>query len=75
MLGGNIGLLFVDGHHDYAAQDVAHWIDRIVPGGVLALHDKQYANVQAAIASVDECGLFEHAEDVDNMAVYKRKGS
>lgn len=39
--GPPIGLVFIDAVHDYAntAFDIAAWAPRIVPGGVLALHD------------------------------------
>lgn len=67
-----VGLLFVDGDHDYAALDVALWVDRVIPGGVVALHDTNVTHVQTAMALIEESGAFGPVEHVDSMAVYRR---
>lgn len=37
----DIHFLFVDGDHSYEiiAQDIANWIPKVVPGGIIAFHD------------------------------------
>jgi predicted O-methyltransferase YrrM len=45
----DIGLLFIDGHHDEAWQDYRNWSPFIQPGGFLVWHDANWRAVQKAI--------------------------
>jgi hypothetical protein len=50
--GQPIRLVFVDGWHAYEAvlHDVAGWTAHVVPGGMVAVHDYDHAEVRAAVA-------------------------
>lgn len=49
-----IGLLFVDGRHDYAnvRSDLAAWYMYVIPGGHILLHDYDQPDVQRAVADI-----------------------
>lgn len=71
----NIGLLFIDGDHDFAARDAAHWWPLVAPGGWLALHDTQREEVGKAIELLGATGQFSEPVHVDSMAVLRRSES
>jgi predicted O-methyltransferase YrrM len=68
----NIGLLFVDGDHDFAAQDVMHWWPLVAVGGWLALHDAQRAEVGKAVELMRDTGSFSEPDTIDSMVVMRR---
>ncbi|MEM8560917.1 MAG: class I SAM-dependent methyltransferase [Pseudomonadota bacterium] len=75
-----LGMLFVDGGHslDAALTDYRCWVQHIVPGGLLAIHDifpdasaggqAPYAIYQLALAS----GLFSEVGRIETLAILKR---
>lgn len=40
-VGNNVGLIFIDGAHDYNSvwNDIVTWAPKVVPGGIIAVHD------------------------------------
>jgi hypothetical protein len=71
--GGGIGLLFIDGMHDYesVAADFEHFIKWVVPGGYVCFHD--YSNLEPDVKKfVDEeigTGTLEHVILVGTLRV------
>lgn len=65
-------LLFIDGDHDYAAQDADAWQRTVVKGGYIALHDSKRREVQCAVTLLKKTKKFEEVRTLDNMIVLER---
>ena len=76
-----VGLLFLDAMHGYpdVLADCEAWLDKVTPGGMVALHDwygdPEYtkpSEVAQAFDDADAAQAFEHVVQVDNLWVGRR---
>jgi len=70
---GAAGLVFIDAVHDYVntSFDVSAWLPKVVPGGILALHDvdqEVYAGTRRA--AFELLGRLELVAHPDNLALF-----
>jgi len=51
----SIGMIFIDGSHEYelVKADMEAWRPKVVPGGIIALHDANFSGPHRVLA---ECG-------------------
>lgn len=75
--GRPVRLLFIDGWHDYdeCSRDILAWGRWVSPGGVIAVHDYDWAEVRRAVEDhLPKLGGFGAIEAEDpNMAVVRRE--
>ena len=64
----DIGLLFIDGDHDDAEDDLDHWLTWVLDGGLVAMHDINFESVQEAVKRPDIVEI----ERADVTAVYRK---
>jgi len=84
-LPGVFDFVFIDGDHAFAAVklDWESWSSRIVPGGVVALHDSRVPRHCPAVAAMGSVAYFEEhvqhdarfelVEQVDSLSILRRK--
>lgn len=65
-----ISFLFIDGDHDQAEADLTAWMPHVVDGGLVAMHDSNFASVILAVA--DRSDLVE-VERSDRTRVYRKE--
>lgn len=70
----DIGLLWIDGDHRYEAvrQDLEAWYPHVVDGGVIALHDTDYDEVQRAVRWAVDRRMIAPMGGVAQMAWFRR---
>jgi predicted O-methyltransferase YrrM len=73
---GDIDLLYVDGAHGYAPalSDIDEWGARVVPGGVMAIHDV-YTSLFVSLAVIRSLwfsGTWKYLGRVRSLSVYRR---
>lgn len=61
ILDGNIGLLFIDGDHDYhnVSRDFSLWRELVLPAGYIILHDSAWPGPAHVIAEVVAGGEYD----------------
>ncbi len=65
-----IGLLLIDGDHDQAEADLTAWMPHVVDGGIVAMHDSNYASVILAVAGRADLVEIERS---DRTRVYRKE--
>jgi hypothetical protein len=75
---GPAGFVFIDAVHDYVntSYDIQAWAPKLVPGGVLALHDTDqaaFAGTRRAAFELLDFGRFELLAHPDNLALFLAK--
>jgi len=70
----SVGLLFIDGGHDYeTVKSDCGFLKWVTPGGHVAFHDTQWKGIAAALKEVMTDNLeWEKVESYWNIAVYRR---
>lgn len=70
----NIGLLFIDGDHQYEAvrRDVGCWLPFVVPGGCMALHDSRDDGVEAVLREMQNRREAVRVDGVDSLTLLRR---
>jgi hypothetical protein len=79
---GPVHLLFIDGDHSYrgVARDIAGWVPKVAPGGVVAFHDfktepkvaAKHAGIKQAVLEWEREAHWEHLPDVGSLRAYRR---
>lgn len=75
--GRDIGLLFIDGGHDYAtvSNDFNTWSQWVIPGGIIAMHDAKAIKVMPSLLGMkiggDPGGVVTFATEVREAGVWK----
>lgn len=71
----SIELLFIDGDHSYdgVKSDYESWIPYVVKNGLIAFHDCNVAGVKQLIDKLNDSGLVEFIEKIDELAWFKKK--
>lgn len=70
-----IDLLWIDGNHreDAVCADVRAWMNMVVPGGYILLHDIHLSGVQAAMQIIEANQRFERVNSAVPIAQYRRR--
>jgi len=70
----NIGLLFIDGDHNYepAKADFLGWYDFVVPGGVIAFHDVVDTDVTKLLQEFEASHGIQRLGGVRDLAWYRK---
>lgn len=65
----SIGMIFIDGSHEYdlVKSDMEAWRLKVIPGGIIALHDANYGGPHKVLA---ECGPPEKI--IDSLAYFRQ---
>lgn len=67
----SIGLLFIDGDHNQAKEDLEAWLPYVVAGGLVVMHDSNFESVINAVQGHDD---LEEIERADVTVVYRKVG-
>lgn len=65
-----IGLLFIDGDHDQAGEDLNAWMPHVIDGGIVAMHDSNFAPVILSVAGRTDLVEIERS---DRTRVYRKE--
>lgn len=69
-----IGLLFVDGAHneEQVSQDVFGWLRHLLPGGLLAIHDRSWPAIERVLSTLDEYPYIQRYGLCDSIQAYRK---
>ncbi len=72
--GAPIGLLFIDGAHNYeqVVRDVFGWLRYIVPGGLLVIHDRTWPDIERVLNTLDEYPYIQRYGLCDSIQAYRK---
>lgn len=69
----NISLLFIDGDHDRANDDLQAWWSHVVCDGLIVMHDSNFDVVKSAVKYPVSSGHMVEVERADVSIVYQKK--
>lgn len=70
----NIGLLWIDGDHQYEAVscDFLNWSKHLIDGGIVCLHDCHLESVQRLVSEIESNSKYSLVCSVDSTMVFKK---